>query len=79
MTDEEIEEKNELLNQGFTFWSRREFQQFIKASEKYGRFDLENISLEIDTKTFNEVCFFLKLYKYVFNFFLIYVLIIYKY
>lgn len=57
LTDEEVEEKNELINSGgFSNWSRREFQQFIKANEKYGRHDLDNIAMEIDTKTPEEVC-----------------------
>ncbi|VDK24767.1 unnamed protein product, partial [Anisakis simplex] len=55
LTDAEIVEKTELLTQGQGNWSRREFQQFVKANEKYGRNDLENIAKEIDTKTLAEV------------------------
>ncbi|MFH4978831.1 hypothetical protein AB6A40_005540 [Gnathostoma spinigerum] len=55
LTDEEINEKNELLTQGQSNWSRRDFQQFVKANEKFGRHDLENIAKEIDSKTFEEV------------------------
>uniref|UniRef100_A0A915DVR7 Uncharacterized protein n=1 Tax=Ditylenchus dipsaci TaxID=166011 RepID=A0A915DVR7_9BILA len=55
LTDEEQEEKAELLEEGFKEWSRREFQQFIKANEKYGREDLKSICSEIDTKTPEEV------------------------
>lgn len=42
---------------GLSNWTRREFQQFVKANEKYGRHDLENIAKEIDTKTPAEVSF----------------------
>jgi len=55
LTEEEIEEREELLKDGLSNWSRREFQQFIKANEKYGRADLENIARDIDTRTSDEV------------------------
>lgn len=56
MTIDEIEERNELLNDNaFKDWSRREFQQFIKANEKFGRHDLANIAAEISTKTLPQV------------------------
>ena len=41
--------------QGFTNWSKRDFQQFIKANEKYGRDDIESISKEVEGKTAEEV------------------------
>lgn len=55
LTEEEMAEKEELLTQGFTNWNRRDFQQFIKANEKYGREDYENISKEVEGKTPEEV------------------------
>lgn len=54
-TEEEIIEKENLLTMGFTSWSKRDFTQFIKANEKYGREDLDNISKEIEGKTVKEV------------------------
>lgn len=42
--------------QGFTSWSKRDFNQFIKANEKYGRDDLEGISRDVEGKTPDEVC-----------------------
>lgn len=36
LTEEEQEEKEELLAQGFDNWTRREFQQFVKALESHG-------------------------------------------
>lgn len=36
LTEEELAEKEELLTQGFEDWSRRDFQQFIRALESYG-------------------------------------------
>lgn len=44
-----------LLFQGFINWSKRDFQQFIKANEKYGRDDIESISKEVEGKTPEEV------------------------
>lgn len=41
--------------QGFTNWSKREFNQFIKACEKYGRDDLDNICQDVEGKTPEEV------------------------
>lgn len=41
--------------QGFTNWSRRDFNQFIKANEKYGRDDTESIAKEVEGKTPEEV------------------------
>ncbi|KAK4337102.1 hypothetical protein RND71_043852 [Anisodus tanguticus] len=55
LTESEIIEKEELLTQGFTNWTRRDFNQFIKANEKYGRDDLENIAKEVEGKTPQEV------------------------
>ncbi|XP_014676572.1 PREDICTED: SWI/SNF-related matrix-associated actin-dependent regulator of chromatin subfamily A member 5-like [Priapulus caudatus] len=55
LTEEEIAEKESLLNEGFTSWSKRDFNQFIKANEKYGRDDMENIAKEVEGKTPDEV------------------------
>ena len=55
LTDEEALEKETLLGEGFTSWSKRDFNQFVKANEKYGRDDLEAISKEVEGKTPEEV------------------------
>ncbi len=47
LTEEEQIEKENLLTQGFTNWSKRDFNQFIKANEKFGREDLDSISKEV--------------------------------
>ncbi|KAG8553692.1 hypothetical protein GDO81_003515 [Engystomops pustulosus] len=51
----ESEEKEALLTQGFTNWNKRDFNQFIKANEKYGRDDIDNIAREVEGKTPEEV------------------------
>lgn len=43
------------LFQGFTIWNKRDFNQFIKANEKWGRDDIENIAREVEGKTPEEV------------------------
>ncbi|KAL4630809.1 putative global transcription activator SNF2L1 [Arapaima gigas] len=55
LTPEETEEKEKLLTQGFTSWNKRDFNQFIKANEKYGRDDIDNIAREVEGKTPEEV------------------------
>jgi len=55
LSEDEIAEKEDLLQQGFTNWTRRDFNQFIKANEKYGRNDLDNIAKEVEGKTPEEV------------------------
>jgi SWI/SNF-related matrix-associated actin-dependent regulator of chromatin subfamily A member 5 len=55
LTEEEQAEKEHLLTKGFTNWSKRDFNQFIKANEKYGRDDLDSISKEVEGKTPKEV------------------------
>lgn len=44
-----------LLFKGFTNWNKRDFNQFIKANEKWGRDDIENIAREVEGKTPEEV------------------------
>lgn len=64
LTEAEIAEKDQLATQGFENWSKRDFTAFIKAQEKYGRYfwalncfrdDIENIALELEGKTVEEV------------------------
>lgn len=55
LNDDELTEKEKLLTQGFTNWTKRDFNQFIKANEKYGRDDIDNISKDVEGKTPDEV------------------------
>ncbi|KAF1761617.1 hypothetical protein GCK72_009873 [Caenorhabditis remanei] len=48
LTEKEQEEKTELLTQAITDWTKREFTQFIRGNEKYGRDDLESIAKEME-------------------------------
>ncbi|KAM0912463.1 hypothetical protein ACQ4PT_012784 [Festuca glaucescens] len=55
LTAEEQEEKDQLLEEGFATWTRRDFNTFIRACEKYGRNDIKSISSEMEGKTDEEV------------------------
>ena len=55
LTEEEKEEKEELSTQGFGHWSKRDFQQFINGSGKFGRSDYNGIATETGNKTASEV------------------------
>ena len=54
MTEEELGERDMLLTKGFLNWTKRDFNQFIKANEKYGRDDIENIA---KVRILFDVCF----------------------
>jgi SWI/SNF-related matrix-associated actin-dependent regulator of chromatin subfamily A member 5 len=62
LTEEEQEEKQKLAQQGFGDWNRRDFQQFINGSGRYGRHDYEGIAMEVDSKTPQEVKAYAKVF-----------------
>merc|ERR1712008_627748 len=51
LNEDEQEEKEDLLTQGFTNWSKRDFNTFIRLHEKYGRDDIDQISKEVEGKS----------------------------
>uniref|UniRef100_A0A7S1XF10 Uncharacterized protein n=1 Tax=Compsopogon caeruleus TaxID=31354 RepID=A0A7S1XF10_9RHOD len=56
LTEEESQEREELLKEGFDTWTRREFQAFLRGCERYGRSNIEGIVSEIgDSKSLDEV------------------------
>ncbi|XAR54524.1 Calcium/calmodulin-dependent protein kinase [Bertholletia excelsa] len=63
LTAEEQEEKDRLLEEGFSTWSRRDFNTFIRACEKYGRNDIKSIASEMEGKTEEEVERYAKVFK----------------
>ncbi|KAF8456437.1 SNF2 family N-terminal domain-containing protein [Kalaharituber pfeilii] len=62
LTEEEEKEKAELAEQGFSNWTRREFQQFIQLSAKYGRNAYGPIASEMEAKTEKEVRAYAKVF-----------------
>ncbi|KAL1211842.1 ISWI chromatin-remodeling complex ATPase CHR11 [Cardamine amara subsp. amara] len=63
LTAEEVEEKERLLEEGFSTWSRRDFNTFLRACEKYGRNDIKSIASEMEGKTEEEVERYAKVFK----------------
>lgn len=55
LTEAEKERKQKLQDQGFAHWNRRDFQQFVNGSAKYGRTNYELISDEVDSKSPEEI------------------------
>ncbi|KAM0853015.1 hypothetical protein ACQ4PT_051366 [Festuca glaucescens] len=63
LTEEEQEEKEQLLEEGFSTWTRRDFNTFIRACEKYGRDDIKSIFSEMEGKTEEEVQRYAEVFK----------------
>ncbi|EMC92505.1 hypothetical protein BAUCODRAFT_78119 [Baudoinia panamericana UAMH 10762] len=55
LTEEEMVEKDRLQGEGFGHWNKRDFQQFVNGSAKYGRDNYEMIAQEVDSKDAKEV------------------------
>ncbi|TFK20464.1 transcription activator snf2l1 [Coprinopsis marcescibilis] len=56
LTEEEVVEKDKYIAEGFPDWSRRDFQQFVRALESYGwDEEMEVYANEIGDKTPEEV------------------------
>ncbi|KAG2445911.1 hypothetical protein HXX76_000514 [Chlamydomonas incerta] len=55
LTEEELEEREKLLEEGFKEWTKRDFNAFVRACEKYGRENIPQIAAEVDGKTEDEV------------------------
>lgn len=54
-TQEDEEEKQQLLSEGFSNWSKKDFFHYLKCCEKYGRYDYENILYEMPNKSREEL------------------------
>ncbi|KAI9508946.1 SNF2 family N-terminal domain-containing protein [Russula earlei] len=64
LTEEEVQEKEELIAQGFEDWSRRDFQQFIRALESYGwTDDFDLLASEIQDKSPQEVAAYYPVFR----------------
>ncbi|GLJ45800.1 hypothetical protein SUGI_0963830 [Cryptomeria japonica] len=63
LTAEEQEEKEQLLEEGFSNWTRRDFNTFVRACEKYGRNDIKSIVSEMEGKAEDEVERYAKVFK----------------
>ncbi|KAB8342938.1 hypothetical protein FH972_022534 [Carpinus fangiana] len=54
-TKEEAERKEEMIEQGFPQWNKRDFQQFINGTAKYGKTNWAAIETEVDGKEADEI------------------------
>ncbi|KAJ5898905.1 hypothetical protein N7495_003649 [Penicillium taxi] len=55
LTEEEKAEKASMSEEGFSLWNRRDFQQFVNGSAKFGRTDYVGIATEVDSKEPDEI------------------------
>lgn len=55
LTQEEQDEKTRMSEEGFGNWNRRDFQQFVNGSAKFGRTNYADIATEVDSKEPDEV------------------------
>ena len=62
LNEQEQVEKERMSEQGFGEWNRRDFQQFINGSAKYGRNNFEGISEEVDGKDTKQIKAYAKVF-----------------
>lgn len=55
LTEADLLEKEALLAEGFSDWSRRDYVAFVKGCERYGRTNLQAIAGDIEGKTLDQV------------------------
>ena len=55
LTEEEIEEKKEIIKNGFSHWSKRDFTNFIHQCARYGRHNYAAIAKEFNDKTAEDI------------------------
>lgn len=51
LTEAEQAEKEQLLSEGFQDWTKRDFNNYVRACEKWGRNNLNEIQEEVEGKT----------------------------
>lgn len=62
LSQDELNEKDNLLSGGFENWSRRDFNAFVKANERYGRNAMDSVANEVEGKTPDEVIEYSKVF-----------------
>lgn len=55
LSEEELKEKEDLLSQGFSNWTKKDLNAFVRANEKYGRMDIRSICKEFEDRTSEDV------------------------
>jgi len=62
LDEHEQAEKERMSELGFGDWNRRDFQQFINGSAKYGRNNFDGISIEVDGKDAKQIKAYAKIF-----------------
>ena len=62
LTEEEVAEKEKLLAEGFQDWTKRDFNNYIRACEKWGRTNLSEIVKDIEGKTEEQITAYHKVF-----------------
>jgi len=62
LSEAEQAEKDKLASEGFADWNKRDFQQFINGSAKYGRNNYAGIAQEVDSKTPEDIKAYAKVF-----------------
>lgn len=62
LTQAEQDEKDQLATEGFGDWNKRDFQQFINGSAKYGRNNYAGIAQEVDSKEADDIKAYAKVF-----------------
>ena len=55
LSEEQLQEKESLLQEGFADWSRRDFNQFVRSCAEHGREDIDSVCKEVEGKEQDEV------------------------
>ena len=55
LTEAEVAEKEQLAQEGFGDWNKRDFQQFVSASARYGRKAFDQIAQDVDSKETSDI------------------------
>ena len=55
LNEKEIKEKEKMIEQGFGDWNRRDFHNFVRGCEQFGRNDIASIAALVDGHTQQEV------------------------
>lgn len=55
LTEDQTQEKERLLQEGFADWTRKDFNHFVRACAEYGRDDIDSICTEVEGKEPDEV------------------------
>jgi len=55
LNEEEVQELSEIVSSGFTDWDKADYELFVSAVDKHGRFAFEKIQAELGTKDVSQV------------------------